>query len=71
MNDDILKIALQLARMYGVAETLNPVKNLDTVNFINMILEWTDEYIKSDEKDIIAYFDKQFQMCKKKNKEKS
>lgn len=65
MNDDSLQTALQLARMYGVAETLNPVKHLDSVNFITMILEWTQEFIKSNEKDLIVYFDKQFQMCKK------
>ena len=61
MNDDSLNIALQLARMYGVAETLNPVTYMDSEKFVTMILSWTDTYTKSNEKDLIEFFNKQFQ----------
>lgn len=61
MNNDTLQIALQFARMYGVAETLNPVQYMDSDSFVTMILEWTDKYIESDEKDLVEYFNKLFQ----------
>ena len=61
MNNDNLNIALQLARMYGVAETLNPVEYMDSEKFITMILAWTDTYIKSNESDLVEFFNKQFQ----------
>ncbi|MBR4026980.1 MAG: hypothetical protein IKJ01_05410 [Lachnospiraceae bacterium] len=60
MNKEHLQIALQLARMYGVAETLNPMKQMDSNSFVTMILEWTDNYIKSNETDIVEYFNKLF-----------
>ena len=67
MNDDNSQIALQLARMYGVAETLNPVKHLDNIDFVTMMQKWSQEFVKSDEKDVVAYFEKRFQMCEKEN----
>ena len=67
MKNDILKVAIQLARMYGVAKTLNPVKYLDSLNFVTMILEWSNDFMREEEQDIVAYFEKQFSTCKRGN----
>ena len=69
MDDVKFQTAVQLARMYGVAETLHPVKCLGESAFIALITELTDAYLLSDENDVVTYFSKIFEDYKTKNQE--
>lgn len=57
-KDDIFfSSALQLARMYGVAETLCRMDCMDTETFKDMICRWVEEYLSEDKSDIVTYFE--------------
>ena len=45
MDKKYLETAIVLARMYGIAETLNPWDYLENEDFIAKITEWADEFI--------------------------
>lgn len=52
-----LHTALQLARMYGVAESLDPIPFLPMEEFISLIKSWTAEYQSLPDPDILAFFE--------------
>lgn len=52
--------AICLARMYEVREILEPVVFLESEIIVNMVLQWTDEYLDSD-CDIVEFFESHFQ----------
>ena len=57
-----VKIAICLARMYGVGECLRPLPNIPLDEIADMVIDWTDEYIKagrnlSDGSDIADFFE--------------
>ncbi len=54
MDKKYLQTAIVLARMYGIAETLNPWDYLENEDFITKITEWADEFTSSD---ILAFFE--------------
>ena len=56
-DEKYVSIAVNLARMYGVAETLNPVSFMSAEDFDKMIEEWTNEYLLQDRSDIVVYFE--------------
>lgn len=60
--------ALQLARMYGVAETLHPIPFLPTEEFILQIERWAAEYESQKGGDILAFFEEKM-LQKKQNRE--
>lgn len=49
--------ALQLARMYGVAETLHPIPFLPMDAFFPLIEEWATEYENQKSTDILTFFE--------------
>lgn len=46
-----------LARMYGVAETLNPFGCMNSKDFLCMLEEWTEEFLRMENGDIVAFFE--------------
>ncbi|MGI6019110.1 MAG: hypothetical protein ACOX8M_10010 [Marvinbryantia sp.] len=51
------KIAVTLARLYGIAETLHPWEYLENEKFLLKIERWTDDFLKSDEQDVLQFFE--------------
>lgn len=54
MDNKYLESAILLARLYGIAETLNPWAYLENEKFISLIKEWADEYQSGD---ILKFFE--------------
>lgn len=57
MDEQYLESAILFARMYGIAETLNPWANLNNEKFISLIKEWTDEFLAMGDTDILKFFE--------------
>lgn len=58
MDKKYLETAIVLARMYGIAETLNPWDYLENEDFIAKITEWADEFTSMEtSSDILAFFE--------------
>ena len=58
MNQKYLETAIILARMYGIAETLNPWDYLENEDFIAKITEWADEFMGMETTaDILEFFE--------------
>lgn len=57
MSENYIEIAIRLARMYGVAETLNPIPCKPDNDFSNLIHRWTTEYIESNQTDLVKFFE--------------
>ncbi len=49
--------AILFARMYGIAETLEERAFFPTDQFLPLMEAWAQEYINSDEMDIIHFFE--------------
>jgi len=64
MDKKYLETALILARLYGIAETLNPWEYLNNEEFACTIKEWTDEFMEIKNGDILKFFE-----CKAKERE--
>lgn len=58
MDKKYLETTIVLARMYGIAETLNPWDYLENEDFITKITEWADEFTGMEtSSDILAFFE--------------
>lgn len=57
MNQKYLESAMLFARLYGIAETLNPWSYIDNETFIGMIKEWTKEFICIENGDVLKFFE--------------
>lgn len=57
MDKKYLETAIILARMYGIAETLNPWDYLENEDFIAKITEWADEFMGMGNADILKFFE--------------
>lgn len=57
MNNKYIETAITLARLYGIAETLQPWGYLENDKFKNIIISWTEEYLKNDKQDILSFFE--------------
>lgn len=55
--EEYYRCAIRLARMYGVAETLEKRKFLPPYEFAQMMEQWAIEFIQSEEMDIIHFFE--------------
>ena len=55
-----LKMAIIFARMYGVKETLEALPYISHEEMIAMIIQRTDEYLNTNEKDIVRFFECRF-----------
>lgn len=56
-NDEYIEVAINLSRMYGVAETLEPLQSKPMIEFNKMIDEWTLEFLKTEKQDIVEFFE--------------
>lgn len=57
-----VKIAICIARMYGVSECLSTLPNIPLDEIADMVIDWTDEYIENgrnlgDGNDIVDFFE--------------
>lgn len=57
MNNKYIETAITLARLYRIAETLQPWEYLENDKFKNIIISWTEEYLKNDKQDILSFFE--------------
>lgn len=57
MDKKYLETAITLARMYGIAETLNPWDCLENGELIAKITGWADEFMGMENADILAFFE--------------
>lgn len=57
MDKQYIETAITLARMYGVAETLHPRDYLDNEKFLCKIENWTKEFLNTDNRDIVKFFE--------------
>ena len=64
MNQKYLESAILFARLYGIAETLNPWTNIDNETFIRMIKESTDEFVNTGDNDILTFFESKIEQKK-------
>lgn len=64
-SSKFIETAVMLSRLYGVAETLNPLNRMDDDKFHNMICRWTDEYLKSNSNDILTFFEEKISLYSK------
>ncbi len=51
------EIAISLARMYGVKETLEPLAFLKNESVVEMVLQWSDEFLDSHSCDLVQFFE--------------
>ena len=56
-NDEYFEVAINLSRMYGVAETLEPLQSKPMIEFNKMIDEWTLDFLKNEDQDIATFFE--------------
>lgn len=64
MNEKYFESAILFARLYGIAETLNPWAYFDNEKFISMIREWTDEFVNTKNNDILTFFESKIEQKK-------
>ncbi len=57
MDRKYLETAVILARMYGIAETLNPWEHMENEKFIEKIREWTEEFLNLENADLLKFFE--------------
>ena len=57
MEEKYLESAIILARLYGIAETLNPWAYIENEEFIRMIKEWTDEFTGMENAELLEFFE--------------
>lgn len=56
-DENYIFTAVNLARMYGVAETLNDIPFMVEADFIAMMDAWTREYLLQEQSNIVAFFE--------------
>lgn len=57
MNEKYLESAILFARLYGIAETLEPWDYMENEKFVSMIKEWTEEFISTENNSIVKFFE--------------
>lgn len=60
LEHEKLKIAVILARMYGVRETLEPLPHMSNEKMVDLITKWMEEYFDTEEEDIVRFFESKF-----------
>lgn len=65
MKKEFAETMVQLARMYGTAEALEPLTNLPLEDTFPMIEAWTKEYFQSSEKDLVHFFEEKIKAIRK------
>lgn len=52
----VYELAICFARMWGVAETLNPLPNLEFSEMKERMIRWAEEYVADGEEDFLLFF---------------
>lgn len=52
----VYETAICLARMWGVAETLEPLPNRSFQEVKNTVIEWAEDYLTGKEPDLTVFF---------------
>lgn len=63
ITQKFLETAIMLSRMYGVAETLEPLPNIPQEKLTPMICDWTKEFLQSNS-DMTHFLYKKIQKLK-------
>lgn len=53
---EVYELAICFARMWGVAETLNPLPNLEFPEMKSRMIRWAEECIAGGEEDFVIFF---------------
>ena len=53
------QVAVTLARLYGIAETLHPWPYLENEHFYRKMKTWAKEHLETGATDLWLFFDKQ------------
>lgn len=69
MNEKYLDSAMLFARLYGIAETLNPWEYMENEKFISMIWEWADEFVSMGNGDVLRFFESKIEQKKTEHHE--
>lgn len=56
MEQKLVDTAVNLARLYGIAETLEPLPHISNDAVTEKLLTWTREYLSSKETDLVQFF---------------
>lgn len=64
MNEKYFESAILFARLYGIAETLNPWEYMENEKFISMIGEWADEFVSMGNGDVLRFFESKIEQKK-------
>lgn len=56
MDQSHLYTIIQLARLYGIAETLHPLRRRTNADVTLLILGWADAYEQSSDQDLSDFF---------------
>lgn len=56
MDQSYLHIVIHFARLYGIAETLHPVRRRENDDITALILSWADEYTQTGAQDLSGFF---------------
>lgn len=57
MNVKYIETAITLSHLYGIAETLHPWAYLENDKFLSIIKNWTEEYLQTEQEDILKFFE--------------
>ncbi len=52
----VYELAIYFARMWGVAETLSPLPNLEFPEVKDRMIRWAEEYVADREEDFLLFF---------------
>ena len=55
-SEKIYELAICFSRMWGVAETLEPIPNLKFPQIRDMVIGWAREYVEEKEEDMVVFF---------------
>ena len=65
-TEETLKTAIQLSRLWGIAETLEEIPIRSTEDITQILLDWSQEYtgLKAHKQDIVKFFLEKKEACR-------
>ena len=57
MDEQYLHSVIHFARLYGIAETLHPLRHRENDEIAGLILEWAQAFARSGETDLLHFFE--------------
>lgn len=56
MDEEVYEFAILFARMWGIAETLEPLPNREMEEVRDKVMKWAAEYVGSRKDDYVKFF---------------